>query len=253
MNRTKFFMSLFWAFSVLIVQAGGVFAAPALQAFPSINGTVQIITLETDPNTGITIVIVVLEGKNQVLQTVRVSLETAIKPLGLVALDGDGNPVINDLALGKQVEIEQTAVIPAKEEDRHPVGNALATFFSDIADLDYDTIMTAYDEGVGFGVIAQALWLTMKLESNSEVFLAILDAKETGDYSAFILEDGTTPRNWGQLRKAILDGDKKDNPGIVISANNDTANGNNQDSANNKDKNTDKNKDNNGNRNRSNP
>ena len=46
----------------------------------------------------------------------------------------------------------------------------------------------------------------------SQNFSAILDAKETGDYSAFILDDSTTPKNWGQLRKAILDSsDKKDN------------------------------------------
>jgi len=36
----------------------------------------------------------------------------------------------------------------------------------------------------------------------SQNFSAILDAKETGEYSAFILDDNsTTPKNWGQLRK----------------------------------------------------
>ena len=95
--------------------------------------------------------------------------------------------------------------------------------------------MAAHDKGTGFGVITQALWLTMKLNGDSEVFLTILDAKETGDYSAFLLDDGTTPENWGLLRKAILDSsNKKGSPGIVNS---------------NKDKNKDKNNnsDNNGN------
>ena len=217
MLKTKFWISLILTISILALQAGAAFAAPALQIPGPITGIVQRITVETDINTGITTVLVAMMDQSQLALTTRVSQETAIT-LGLVTLDGDGKLVINRKALGKSIEVDPTTVIPDDEANQHPVGSSLATFFSGIAGLDYHKIMSAHDKGVGFGVIAQALWLTMKFEGDSEVFLAILDAKETGDYSAFILDDGTTPKNWGELRKAILKGsDKKDKPGLVIS------------------------------------
>ena len=110
---------------------------------------------------------------------------------------------------------------PANEEAQHPTGAALATYFADIT--DYETIMNAhngeYDFGeCGFGVIAQALWLTRKMGGNSDNFLAILLARQTGDYSAFTFEEGTAvPENWGQFRKVVLAGDKKGNLGVVMS------------------------------------
>lgn len=128
------------------------------------------------------------------------------------------------------------------DEPLHPVGDALAAFFSDIT--DYETIMAAHKEGFGFGTIAQALWLTQKYVGDSEeldgadIFYEILLARETGDYSFFTLEDGTAIKNWGQFKKAILDGDKKGNLGVVISSQNKdkdkSNNGNGQDK--NKDK-----------------
>ena len=237
MNKMKFVISLILAVSILMAQVAGAFAAPVSQDSPSIKGAVQSITLETDSNTAVTTIIVTVVDSNQILQTARVS-ERIAKELGLVMFDGDGKLVINDSALGQPIDINPTVVIPAQEADRHPVGNALATFFSDIAGLDYNAIMTAHNEGIGFGVIAQALWLTVRLEGNAQVFQALLRAKKTGDYTAFTLDDGATPKNWGQLRKAVLDGKKIDNLGSVMS-NND--NGNNTDS--NKDKNKDKEKD----------
>jgi hypothetical protein len=236
MLKTKFPICLVLTITVLVAQVGAVFAAPAKQGAALIVGNVQSITLETDINSGITTVLVTMLDQNGLSQTARVSLEMAIA-LGLVMRDGDGKPVINTSALGQSIEVDPTNVIPDEGADQHPVGSALATFFSDITGIDYDQIMTAHDQGIGFGVIAQALWLTMKFEGDSEVFLAILDAKENDDYSAFILDDGTTPKNWGQLRKAILDSSgKKDNPGIVM-ANKDNDNSNNQDKDKNKDKN----------------
>ena len=43
----------------------------------------------------------------------------------------------------------------------------------------------------------------------------ILEAKTTGDYSAITLEDGSTPTNWGQFKKALSE--KKNNLGSVVS------------------------------------
>jgi hypothetical protein len=136
-------------------------------------------------------------------------------------------------------------------------------FFSGIDGVDYDTIITAHEDGYGFGVIAQALWLTKGLEGNSDDLQAILDAKESGDYSYFsylFSEDETVPTNWGQFRKAVMAGDKKQNLGTAMSAkdkdttspgnsgNGNNGNANNANHENNKDKNKDKtNNGNNGN------
>jgi hypothetical protein len=245
MKITKFLIRLLCVLAVLVAQVSVVFAAPEL-----ITGTVQSITLETNTNTAVTTVLVTLL-ENEASQTVRLTIESAIT-LGLVILGGDGNPVINEAILGKLIEIKPTTVIN-DEQNQHPVGDALATFFSDITGLDYATIMTAHDQGTGFGVIAQALWLTRKLEGNAEIFLAILDAKKTKDFSAFVLDDGTTPANWGQFKKAVMDG-KKGKPGVALAdvenngnrnSNTNGNNGNSNTNGNAKDKNK-KDKENNG-------
>lgn len=268
MLKTKFLISFIVAITILVAQIGTVFAAPALRGPAPIPGIVQSIALETDVNTGITTVLVTMLGENDLSQTTRVSLETAIR-LGLVTLNADGNPVIHNMALGQTIEVDPATVIPDEEVHQHPIGRALATFFSGITGLNYDQIMATHNKGTGFGVIAQALWLTMRFEGDSEVFLAILDAKETGDYSAFILDDGTAPKNWGQLRKVILDGSKNGNLGIVMSnkdknkdknngsndntdgngveKNNGNGNGNNDGNGNGSNQEKDKDKDNNGN------
>ena len=217
-------MSFFFALRILLIQPGGVLAAPVWQNSSPVSGVIQSITLEANTVTGVTLVSVdVLDG-DQALQSVRVSLETAIAH-GLVILNGDGKPVINEAVLGKPIEIDPSNIIPTRQEDQHPIGSALATFFSDIPGIDYEIIMSAHEQGVGFGVIAQTLWLTTKLEGDAQIFETLIKAKQTGDFSAFILEDGTTPENWGQLRKAVLAKDKKNGLGIVISDSNNPGNG----------------------------
>ena len=83
----------------------------------------------------------------------------------------------------------------------------------------------------------------------SDIFLAIVQAKKDKDFSAFVLEDGSTPQNWGQFKKAALNGDKKGNLGVVMSGKDKDNNGHGQD----KDKTNngngqDKDKSNNGNK-----
>jgi hypothetical protein len=254
-NKTKFSVSFLLALSLLFIQVGGVFAAPRLQNQTLISGIIQSITLEADTITGVTIVSIDLIDTDQAVQSIRMSLETAIAQ-GLVIVNGDGKPIINTSALGKPIEIDPASVIPSREESQHPVGSALATFFSDIPGIDYDTIMTVHEQGTGFGVIAQTLWLTTKLDGNAEVFESLIHAKQTGDYSAFILEDGSSPENWGQLKKAILDKGKNNGLGVIMSnsdhpgnedgngqGENGNGNGNNGDKDKDKDKDTDKDKD----------
>jgi hypothetical protein len=209
-HKVKFLVSLMLAVSILIVQTGGVFSTSALQTSPALEGTIQSITLETYSTTAMTIVSVTVMDSDQVFQTVQVS-EKIAKDLGLVVFDGDGKLVINDLALGQQIEISPDMVLPDKAEDRHPVGNALATFFSNIPGVDYDIIMLAHNDGVSFRVIARVLWLTTKLKGNANVFEALLLARETGDFKDFTFEDGTIPKSWAELRKGIYDGKKLEN------------------------------------------
>jgi hypothetical protein len=107
---------------------------------------------------------------------------------------------------------------PVAQED-HPVGFSLADFFSDLLGVDYETIMEYHDDGAGFGTIAQALWMTHALEGDTTTFAAIVEAKMTNDFSAIVLPDGTTPKNWGQFRKAVMaDREKsKENLGAIMS------------------------------------
>jgi hypothetical protein len=224
-NTNKFSISILLALSLLITQVGGVFAASHLRNRTPSDGVIQSITLETDTSTGVTVVSIDLVDNDQAVQSVRVSLETAIAQ-GLVVVNGDGQPVINTSALGMPIEIDPASIIPSSEENQHPVGSALATFFSDIPGIDYEIIMAAYEQGTGFGVIAQTLWLTTKLEGDAEIFEAMIDAKQTGDYSAFVLEDGSSPENWGQLKKAILDKGKNNGVGVVMSNSDHPGNGN---------------------------
>lgn len=215
MSRMKLPLTICLTMILLLVQVRAAFAGAPAQGTTPLSGTVQSITLESDPTTGVLTVLVNLMDVNQVTQTVRISQETAMQ-LGLILLDGDGNPTINEPALGEVVEIDPGAVIPDHQEPRHPVANALATFFSDLQGIDYDTIMSAHQDGVGFGVIAQALWLTSQLGGDSQTFQDLIYAKQHNDYTAFsnVTDDGTTPKSWGQLRKALLD---KKNLGQVMS------------------------------------
>ncbi len=216
MSKTKLLASLLLAFALLAAQVGSALAAPKLDDPTPITGTVQSITLQTDA-AGTTTVLVTISDANGNTSTVTLSVDTAVS-LNLVALDASGAPVVNDAAVGTSVTIDPSTVIggtPTEETGQHPVGSALANFFSSLLGVDYNTIMAAHQDGVGFGVVAQALWMTKALNGDSAVFEAIIQAKQTGDYSGITMPDGSTPTNWGQFRKALLD--KKQNLGLIMS------------------------------------
>jgi hypothetical protein len=215
MKTTKLFVTVFLAFAVFLAQAGSVFAAPALQE-GNPTATVTDLACGTD---GTTVIVTYDDGDlNTPEVVVEVSLETAVT-LGLIA----PNTECSDAALadGIGVLIDPALAIPVEEESKHPVGAALAAFFGDIT--DYDAIMEAHESGVGFGVIAQALWMTMKLDGDSDVFKAIIDAKKSG--GTFTFGDETYP-NWGQFKKAVLTGEKKQNLGAIMSGKNKDNDGN---------------------------
>jgi len=254
-NKVKFLLIPLIVTFLVTTQFVMVAAAPSLDEADSISGTLYSITPITDTSTGVTIYELTVIDDMGTHQTVRVSQETAYG-LGLLDYDVDGNlAAITPEFWPDSISIPLADTIPTEEEVHHPVGNALATFFSNIPGVDYDVIMTAHEDGYGFGVIAQALWLTQKMEGDTDILTAILEAKKTGDFSAFTLEDGTVPTNWGQFRKAIMNGDKKNNLGVVMANkekdNGDAGNNGNGDTAGNANNNgnQDKNKDkgNNGN------
>jgi hypothetical protein len=216
MKKAKLF-SIFLFILLAIAQFSLVSAAPSHDVADSISGTVIKIELKTDASSGestVWVTVLDVQGQEQIFQ---VSLETALE-WHLLVYENDVL-VPNKALLNTEIDIPISSVIPDDDSEiLHPVASALATFFSEEIDgVDYDLIIGAHEDGYGFGVIAQALWLTKKLDGDSETLIKILEAKESGDYGEFTLEDGTTFSNWGHFKQAVMDGDKKGNLGVVMS------------------------------------
>jgi hypothetical protein len=258
MKKAQFFLGLILVSVLVLAQAAAVLAAPTQEESGYIIGSVQKIKLQTDTNTGTATVVVTVKDKNGELHTVRLSVEVASHPdLGLVTLDEDGNPVINEGALGQQIGIDLETVLL---EEQHPVGSALSTFF----DVEYNTIMEYHESGIGFGVLTQALRLTRSIagEDAAAIDMALIFDKvmqvRTGElsyedfYSNYVTnEDGTpvdeesVPTTWVDFRKALLGGDKKVNLGTVMSTKDENA-GSGQSGNEHSNKNKNKDKTNNG-------
>jgi len=218
----KSIATLLLVVTLLFAQAGSALAAPPSQETTPITGTIQSITTETDSNGVATVLVTVMDDQN-VEQVYRLSVETAAE-LGLLVLDPEtgepvldpetGAPIVDETQVGQTVEIDPTTVIPDEteaEEPVHPIAALLAAFFNE----EGSVIDGYHDDGFGFGVIAQALWMSRNLNGDASLTGDILQAKESGDYSAFTLPDGSTPANWGQFKKAVLE--KKNNLGVVVS------------------------------------
>ncbi len=241
MNKMKLILTLALAFVVLFAQTGNAAAAPLAQDPAPITGIVTDIVLETDAN-GVTTVLVTLDNLG-VIQTVRISDDDAFALGLLLTLDP---PVVDTTKINTDttVSIPANAVIPDTEpieEPVHPIAALLAGFF----DEDASVIDGYHTDGFGFGLIAQALWMSKNMNEDASLAGQILEAKESGDYSAFAeyFEDGTVPSNWGQFRKALLN--KKQNLGVVVSGQGDESNNSSQpEHGNGKDKDKGKDKDN---------
>jgi hypothetical protein len=210
------FVSILLTLALLTLSTGTVFAQEV-----SVSGIVESVEFGTDAN-GETIVILTLVDNPEPVQ---VSVET-------------GEATATETAVGSEVTIAPEDVIPSEgeEESEHPVGSALSEFFSEMLGVDYDTIMEQHEDGFGFGVIAQALWLTNQIEGDTDTFVALLEAKESGDYSNITLADGSTPDNWGDVVRSLKKGE---NLGSVMSdkgANSDTEDGEGKGKGNGKDK-----------------
>lgn len=259
MLNAKRLAGILLVLAVLFAQVGNVAAAPQAQETAPITGTIQSIATETDAN-GVTTVLVTLVNDQGATQTVRLSVDNAVT-LGLVTLDPVTNePVIDESQVGQTVDIAPGLVItdePETGESVHPIAWLLGEFFGE----DASVIDGYHEDGFGFGVIAQALWISRNLTGSElqtgDASLAkdILEAKQDKNFEGFFeahpeyLVEGTVPTNWGQFKKALSD--KKNNLGVVVSgqedANSSTDLLTQEEHGNGKDKNKDKNNNGNGN------
>ena len=213
--------------TVLFAQVGTVFAAPPAQETTPITGTVTALDEETDSSGATTAVLVTLDTGT----TYRISVDTAVA-LGLATVDPTTNEVtLTDLSQATEpviVTIDPTLVIPDDEptEPVHPISALLAGFFfpddptmAGITDSFHNGDNEA-EQVFGFGVIAQALWMSQSPDGNADVELTglILEAKQSGEYSAlsdyFDFGD-SVPTNWGQFKKELSE--KKNNLGSIVS------------------------------------
>ena len=116
---------------------------------------------------------------------------------------------------------EQPTEEPPDEEPPagHPVASALAEFFNDLLNLEDGAIMSYHEDGMGFGTIAQACWISFLANNDDGLLDQIIQAKKGEiEFSSITLPDGTTAKNWGQFKKAALGNEKaKNNLGAIMS------------------------------------
>ncbi len=189
MHKIKLILTAVLALAVLFAQTGNAAAAPVTQATTPITGTIQSIATETDAD-GITTVLVTLVDDLGAAQTIRLSVDAAVV-LGLVTLDPTTNePVVDETQIGQPVEIDPATVIPdeeTEEEAVHPIAALLAGFFGEEASV----VDGYHEDGFGFGVIAQALWMSQNLTGteaetgDASIVEEILQAKQDKNFEAF--------------------------------------------------------------------
>jgi hypothetical protein len=246
MNKIKLILTVALTFVVLFAQAGNAAAAPLAQdTTTDITGTVTGISFETDANDETIVVVTLLDDQN-VTQTVRISVDTATS-LGLLALDENGQPIVDPATgfptpvdvtqLTEPITVTADTIIPdeTEEETVHPISALLAAFFGEGDENLAGVIDDYHEDGFGFGVIAQALWMSQNLTGSEDetgdasLVEEILQAKQDKSFEEFfeahpeIVLDGDVPTNWGQFRKVLLN--KKQNLGVVVSGQADESTG----------------------------
>lgn len=243
--------------AVLFMQVGTVFAAPAAQD-TTLSGTIVSVEPSTPDANGDPTYLVTVQDELGATQTVRISYDTAVS-LGLFVLDPNtnepaldpntGEPMLDPDKVGTDVELGTDDILTDEEEDQdvHPISQFLADFFKvDAGDIDQ-----LHEDGFGFGLIAQALWIARDDDENTDVELAgdILEAKQSKDYETFFENHpeyaeefgDNLPTNWGQFKKVLKD--KHENLGNVVSGHADDETTQ-QEHGKGKDKNKDKNNNN---------
>lgn len=169
------------------------------------SGFVNSLLFVTDESTGITTLTVNLTDASDITADFILDLETAVF---------NEMVITNDLMIGTEIVLDATLILDSSTFGK--IVSKLGAFFGSTLGVDFATLQTYQAEGYGYGVITQASWMAAMLGGDAETLAQILAAKSSGDFSAFVLADGSTAANWGQLRKALLT-DGKQNLGQIMS------------------------------------
>jgi ABC-type glycerol-3-phosphate transport system substrate-binding protein len=213
MFKNKLLASILLVLAVLFAQVGNVAAAPQTQ--DTTPPEITKIETETDAN-NVTTVLVTLLYADQTEEVVRISYDYAVS-LGLIDSETQQPVAIEDLPEG--ITIDPDEVIRDEEpveENVHPIAALLADFFGE----DASVIDQYHEDGFGFGVIAQALWMSRNITENEDASAAgcILEARQNGTYGeCFDFGDEPVPTNWGQFKKALKENKEKHNLGVIVS------------------------------------
>lgn len=213
MSSRKAFLALVSTLVLIVSQISAARAAGLTQD-GTITGTIQSITLGTlGGNQVVRVIVKLADGTTQ---TVNLSISDAEK-LGLVTVNPDASVTINSDKIGQPITIDPGQILtdpcadtagaaagPSAGGANQPVGHALAKFFCGSLGASYTMIQEWHMEGLGYGVIAEALFMAQILGGNSTLAEEILVAKQTHDFSGLTLPDASTPKNWGQLMKDVL-------------------------------------------------
>jgi hypothetical protein len=213
MFKTKVLVGLLLVVTVLFAQVGSVFAAPATQegTTTTVSGNITNIETQLDGN-GNTIIVVTVEGYQPITLTAEEADANGLYDLDTQQLLAQAGDSVN-------LTVDSSKVVPVEDRAVNPIAAILASFFG----ADASTVSQYHEDGFGFGVIAQALWISQNVNGDALIAGLILDAKKTGNYGDIMLSDGTfltlpdgtVPTNWGQFKKALLE--KKNNLGIIVS------------------------------------
>ena len=225
--KRKMLLALSLALALIAVPAGGALAAPSGQG-TTLEGVVIGVEITTDPITfAQTGVVATVEDSLGFPYVVPLTLEEAVlmglivpDPLDLDPTDGT-TYIVNAIAVCDplvdplSVACTTPLVFEGVEVVTHPVALALASFFG----VTPTEVMTLHEDGTGFGVIAQALFLSNNLMGDPSLFDEIVAAKKSHDFSTIPLPGGgmSDATNWGQFKKEW--GQAGQNLGGVMSEN----------------------------------
>jgi hypothetical protein len=221
MSKIKTILGCLLIFVMVAAPLTSVGAAAPMQT-TTIDVTVVSCELGADSTTEEPLVICVINLPDDGgTQTIQLSVQDAVD-LGLVVVEEDDTITIIATE-GQEISIDETLLpegdpCALPEDASHPISKILADHFCGDLGPTYDDIQTLHEAGFGFGEIAQACSMALKLEGTGSLCADILYAKQNHDYSQLTLPDGVKVSNWGQLRKAVLGHEKKSsNLGSVVS------------------------------------
>ncbi len=214
MTNKRMLLGLALALALVLTQVSFASAAPLSQATSS-SCTVQTVTQDSSGNW----VVTCSNGS-----TATLTQDEAVKA-GLITVDTTTGVVTQVWTAGMVITLDSSLLIAdpcfvssssttgttsgttgttgGTSTDNNPVPTALAAFFCGGSSDGATSLEALHMEGFGFGEIAQALFMAQLLGNGLTAEQILMD-KQNHDFSGLTLPDGSTPKNWGQLIKAVL-------------------------------------------------